>query len=124
MSGIQLDRPAGQHGFLRAVVMLLLLLGAGALVASQVIPKPQQKQIEADARGLLRRGAEQVSAAIETWKARRNESLADEPAASTGVGVERAPAGAAAGAQTAGGVAGRPTELAPHKAKVRDVAAK
>jgi eukaryotic-like serine/threonine-protein kinase len=93
MSGIQVDRPAGQHSFLRVVVMLLLLVGAGALVASQVIPKPQQKQLEADARALLQRGVTEVSSAIETWKSRRNESLADKPE-DLGVGVERAARGA------------------------------
>jgi serine/threonine protein kinase len=115
MSGIQTDRPAGQHGFLRAVVMLLLLVGAGALVASQVIPKPQQKQIEADARQMLQRGMAQVSSAIETWKARRNESLADEPAR-VGVGVDRVlPVSPARAAEA------RP---ATHKPKAKDLTAK
>jgi hypothetical protein len=93
--------------------MLLLLVGAGAVVASQVIPKPQQKQLEADARALLRRGITEVSSAIETWKARRNESLADQPV--EGVGVERAARGASA----------HVGERAPgHKPKIKDIASK
>jgi serine/threonine protein kinase len=115
MSGIQTDRPAGQHSFLRALVMLLLLVGAGALVASLVIPKPQQKQIMADARVMLARGMAQVSSAIETWKTRRNESLADEPAR-VGVGVDRVlPVSPARAAEA---------HPAAHKAKAKDLTAK
>ena len=70
---------------LKFTVVLILLGGGGALAASQILPPEQQKQLQADARGMLRRGAEQISAVIERWKASRAETAGEQP-----VGVERA----------------------------------
>ena len=56
------------HPVLKACVVFLLLIGAGALAASYLIPKPQQVQLQSDARDLLRRAADRISSRIQQWR--------------------------------------------------------
>jgi hypothetical protein len=58
-----------RHRLLKSFVVLLLLVGGGALVASRYVPKDQQKQLEADARAWIQQTRVRVEAEIERRRA-------------------------------------------------------
>ncbi len=102
-SDSMLDELPRSGSFLKGVVLLLLLVGAGALVASQVLPKERQKELLADASSVWRFGvtkATELVARVRTPAVR--EAVADDPnangpnddaakAGKLGVAAERGP---------------------------------
>ncbi|HEY0710426.1 MAG TPA: serine/threonine-protein kinase [Polyangia bacterium] len=70
-----------RRSFARGFLLLLILVGAGGFVASQVLSPEQQAALIADGRTLIERGQNEVTSAIARFRAK------DAPA---GVGLERA----------------------------------
>jgi hypothetical protein len=80
-----------RHRLLKSFVVLLLLVGGGAFVASRYVPKEQQKQIEADARAWIQQTRARVEAELERRRAltAAEATPAAEPAPAPA--TERAP---------------------------------
>jgi eukaryotic-like serine/threonine-protein kinase len=66
--------------FWRRVMVVVLLLAAGGLAATQVIPEDQQAKLQADARTLVKRGVEEVTSAIQNAAAPARPEALDEKA--------------------------------------------
>jgi serine/threonine protein kinase len=75
------DEIPRQRSFARGFLLLLVLVGAGGFVTSQLLSPEQRAALIADGRGLLQRGQDEVIATLARFRSKEGAS---------GVGLERA----------------------------------